>query len=55
LARPFVAGDQDFSVRRHAWFGKAEGAFELQFDSDDLLYSVIAVGVFRVNALRIGA
>src|SRR5581483_8638597 len=46
--RPGVTLHKNFAVRGHSWFGESEGAFQLQFDSDNLFDAVIAeVGVFR--------
>src|ERR1044071_6764048 len=45
---PGVSLDQNLTVSRHAGFGEADAALQLQLDADDLLHSFVAeVGVLR--------
>src|SRR5207237_10419864 len=40
-ARPYVALNEDFPVRWHAWFGKPDSAFHLQLHAHHLLHAIV--------------
>ncbi len=45
---PFVAFNEYLAIRRHTRFGETFGAFQLQFDADDLFHPLVAkIGVLR--------